>query len=100
MTMVIIKEPVKFIWDKGNKDKNWLKHKITNQEGEEIFFDKNKKIHFDRKHSLKEKRHILLGKTKKNKLLYIVFTIRDKKVRIISARKLNRKEKKLYGKTT
>lgn len=98
--MLAIKEPIEFIWDRGNIDKNWTKHKVTNRECEEAFFDRNKKIYKDKLHSGKEERYILLGKTKKGRLLYTVFTIRKKKVRIISSRDINRKERKLYEKTT
>ncbi len=87
-----------FQWDKGNKNKNWLKHKVSNQESEEAFFDKKVKILKDILHSNKEKRFILLGKTKKERLLFIVFTIRDKKIRVISSRDANKKEVKLYEK--
>lgn len=97
--MVILKKPVEFIWDKGDKDKNWLKHRVSNQECEEAFFDENKKITKDLRHSKKEKRYILLGKTKKNRLLFIVFTIRNKKIRVISARDIKKKEVYLYEKT-
>ncbi len=93
--MFSIKEPLGFIWDKGNKDKNWIKHKVINSECEEVLFDKNKKIFKDKLHSGKEDRFIVLGKTKKQRLLFIVFTIRDRKIRIISARNLDRKEKKI-----
>lgn len=99
--MVTIRETIEFIWDKGNIDKSWRKHKVTNRECEEIFFDKNKKIYKDKLHSFdKEDRFILLGKTKKRRLLYTVFTIRKKKIRIISARDINRKERKLYNEKT
>jgi len=98
--MLTIREPIKFIWDKGNIDKNWLKHQVTNRECEEVFFDKNKKISKDVLHSNKEKRYILLGKTKKDRLLFIIFTIREKKIRIVSARDINKKEVRLYEKTT
>lgn len=98
--MLTIKELVEFIWDKRNIDKSWIKHKVTNQECEEAFFDKNKKIYKDKLHSLKEDRFILLGKTKKGRLLYIVFTVRRKRVRIISARGINRKERRLYNEKT
>lgn len=91
-------EPIVFIWDKGNKDKNWIKHQVADKECEEIFFDKNKKIYKDKLHSAKEERFILLGKTKNNRLLYVVLTIRNKKIRIISARDINKKERKLYEK--
>lgn len=98
--MTILKKPIEFIWDKGNFDKNWLKHKVTNRESEEIFFDSNKKIAEDRFHSGKEERFIVLGKTKVKRLLFIVFTLRSKKVRIISAKDMNKKERSLYEKTT
>lgn len=98
--MFKIKEPIEFQWDKGNMDKNWIKHRATNEECEEVFLDENKKIAKDILHSEKEERHILLGKTKKRKLLYVVFTARNKKIRIISARNTNKKEKKLYEKST
>ena len=94
--MITIKEPHEFEWDKGNKDKNWLKHKVKNEECEEIFFDKKKKILKDVLHSGKEKRFIILGKTKKERLLFVVLTIRNKKVRVISARDVNKKEVILY----
>jgi uncharacterized DUF497 family protein len=94
--VITIKEPHEFEWDKGNKDKNWLKHKVKNEECEEIFFDKKKKILKDVLHSGKEKRFIILGKTKKERLLFVVFTIRNKKVRVISARDVNKKEVILY----
>jgi len=54
----------------------------------------------DTSHSNKEKRYILLGKTKKERLLFLVFTIRKKKIRIISARDLNKNERKLYEEKT
>ncbi len=46
------------------------------------------------------KKDILIGKTKKERLLYIVFTKRGKKLIIISARDINKKEKYLYEKKT
>lgn len=94
--MAVFNEPVEFVWDKGNKDKNWLKHKVSNQECEEVFEDKNKKIFKDPVHSQTEKRYILIGMTKNEKLLFIVFTMRNEKVRIISARNINKKERRLY----
>ena len=94
------RNPIEFIWNKGNKDKNWLKYKVTDKEAEEAFFDENKKISKDKLRSKKEERFIVLGKTKRNRLLFIVFTIRNKKIRVISARDINRRERKLYEKAT
>ena len=98
--MIVISQPIEFEWDENNKDKNWIKHKVRNEEAEEVFFDDNKKLYFDPTHSHQEKRYIIVGKTKKKRLLFVVFTLRKNKVRVISARDLNkRKEKQLYEKT-
>lgn len=94
--MRVFREPIEFEWDKGNVDKNLIKHRVKNEECEEVFFDLNKRVLRDPLHSVKEKRHILIGKTKKKRILFIVFTTRKKKVRVISARDLNKKELHLY----
>ncbi len=98
--MIVIKEPLKFQWDKGNIDKNKKKHNVDEKESEEPFFDKEKVIYKDKFHSDKEDRFILIGKTKEKRLLYIVFTKRGETARIISARDINRKEVLLYEKKT
>lgn len=89
-------ESVQFDWDLGNENKNWVKHQISNSESEEIFFDKDKIILKDVLHSEKEDRFIIFGKTKKTKILLVVFTKRKNKVRIISARVADKKERKFY----
>lgn len=94
--MKILDNTIEFQWDKGNKGKNYQKHKVTDQECEEAFFDQNKKILKDVLHSHHEERYILLAQTKQNRILFIVFTIRSNKVRVISARDLNKKEDRLY----
>lgn len=95
--MKILKKPLEFEWDKGNIGKN-KKHNVADKEAEEVFFDEKKVIYKDIFHSQKEERFIILGKTKKERLLYTVFTIRGKKIRIISARDINKKEVRLYEK--
>lgn len=90
-------KPLEFDWDKDNKYKNWEKHQVDFRECEEIFSNKPLKTFYDIKHSQKEDRFIALGTTDKNRKLYIVFTVRNKKIRIISARDMSRKERKFYG---
>ena len=97
--MGVAKEVSGFEWDEGNSNKP-KKHGLTLEETEEAFFDDNKIIFADWKHSVTEQRTTLLGKTKKGKLLNITYTIRDSKIRIITARPLNKKEVKLYEKAT
>lgn len=96
MYMIGVDEVTGFQWDKGNITKNPTKHQIKNSQSEEIFLDENLLTIEDIKHSQKENRQIAIGKTFDKTLLFIVFTIRNKKVRIISARKANPKEKKAY----
>ncbi len=96
--MRILPEPVSFQWDKGNENKNYLKHKVTNKEVEQIFSDKNLLLFEDTKYSKKEKRYQALGKTDEQRLLFVSFTVRGDKVRIISARDASRKEEKYYEK--
>lgn len=91
--------PKEFIWDKANTDKNWLKHKVKTDEAEEVFFDKHRQEYPDPIHSTNEVRSIIIGITKKERLLLVVYTERNKKIRIISARDINdRRERKLYEK--
>lgn len=98
--MIGIGDTEEFLWDSGNRDKNLIRHDVHWQECEEAFFDEAKKIHPDPQHSRTEERYILLGKTFVGRLLFIIFTIRDKKIRVISARNLNKKELYLYEKET
>lgn len=88
-----------FEWDKGNKNKNWKKHKVADKECEEVFADPYLKIVKDVFHSKQEPRFILIGKTGSERILYLVFTMRSEKIRVISARDLNKKERKIYEKT-
>jgi len=89
-----------FDWDEGNIHKNWLKHNVSSLECEEVFFDSYLKIVGEKLYSGNEVRFIILGKTKKGRLLFVVFTLRNNKIRVISARDINKKEKKLYEEAT
>lgn len=93
--MRFLRQPAAFEWDKGNKGKN-RKHRVTDEECEETFFDPQKKLLKDVLHSQTEPRYLLIGSTKHQRLLFVVFTFRNDKVRIISARDLNQRERRLY----
>lgn len=94
--MEIFKNLAGFEWDAGNRDKSALKHRVTNEESEEVFFDPHKRIIQSVLHSSSEERHVLLGRTREGRFLAVVFTMRGHKVRVISARDLSRRERKLY----
>lgn len=94
--MKILNDYLKFEWNKGNIDKNLIKHNVANKEAEEVFDNEPKFIAQDIKHSILEKRFQLWGVTNTRRKLTIIFTLRGKKVRIISARDMNRKERSFY----
>lgn len=98
--MRILPEPLSFEWDKGNIDKNLKRHKVTNQEAEEVFRNKPVYVLEDIKHSLKEKRYMLWGITNERRKLTIIFCFRDNNVRIISARDMSQKERRSYEEKT
>ena len=89
-------KPIEFDWDKYNKQKNWEKHNVSFRECEEIFFNQPLKTFYDIKHSQEEVRFIALGETDDDRKLFLVFTIRERKIRVISARDMSRKERRLY----
>ncbi len=98
--MLKLNRPLYFDWDSGNINKSLIKHKVTSKECEELLGKSDKFILVDRKHSLKESRFIVIGRTARNRFLFIVFTLRGRKIRVVSARDLNRKEYKLYEERT
>ena len=95
--MELFRGPLEFEWDSGNQEKNYVKHRVINAECEEVFFDPRKRILKEvfRPGESGEKRYIVIGRTRENRGLYLVFTFRKNKIRVISARDLNRKERGL-----
>jgi hypothetical protein len=87
---------VGFDWDEGNKQKNWEKHQVDYRECEEVFFNKPLLIGDDTNHSFQQQRYYALGRTDMARTLFLVFTVRNNKVRVISARDQSKKERKIY----
>lgn len=94
---VLLSECSGFDWDKGNFQKNWIKHSVSALECEQIFFNQPLIVQNDMKHSGNEYRFFVLGKTDFKRLLFISFTIRNNVIRVISARDMSRKERKVYS---
>lgn len=86
-----------FDWDDGNINKNWIKHKVSPAECEQMFFNRPLVIQDDQKHSEVEKRFYALGRTDSKRNLFIAFTVRNKRIRVISARDMSRKEREVYN---
>ncbi len=101
MASIRIPQPIAFEWDDGNEEKNWEKHGVRATEAEECFFDKQKRLAHDHLHTTQfEVRYILLGKTRRSRLLFLVFTIRNDAVRVISVRDCTPRERKFYDSRT
>lgn len=86
-----------FDWDEANKDKNEKKHGVAGIECEEIFFNQPLIVTAARS-SGHEERFSALGRTHGKRLLSVIFTMRNGRVRVISARPMSRKERILYEK--
>jgi uncharacterized DUF497 family protein len=86
-----------FDWDDANTDKNWHRHKVTPEEAEDVFFHDPFVVRSDIRHSKSEKRYLALGQTGAGRRLYVVFTVRRKLIRVISARDMNRRESEAYA---
>lgn len=95
MEIADLPQPLEFEWDAGNTTKSLLKHSVSNQEAEDAFFNFNI-ILKDQRHSGSENRLGMYGQTNSGKILFVAFTIRGQRVRIISARPADKKERKLY----
>ena len=87
---------VGFEWDTGNITKSRQKHDVSPSECEQIFFNHPLVVARDEGHSDQEDRFFALGQTDAGRLLFVVFVVRKDIIRVISARNMNRKERKVY----
>lgn len=85
-----------FEWDKYNSGKIWTKHNVSPAEGEQVFFNLPLVVDVTAKFAEGEDRFYALGRTDTNRQLFVVFTVRAKCIRIISARDMSRKERNVY----
>ncbi|MEK7127195.1 MAG: BrnT family toxin [Patescibacteria group bacterium] len=81
-----IPKPVAFDWDDGNINKNKISHGVEFAECEQVFLNEPIKI-------LEQVRYVAFGKTDSGRELTIVFELKKDKIRVISARDRNKKEK-------
>ena len=87
-----------FDWDTGNSRKSEDKHGVSMAEAEQVFFNTPLLMLEDAAHSQEELRIHALGKTDSERTLHVTFTLRDsgRLVRVISARDMHQKERKIY----
>jgi len=85
-----------FEWDIDKAKANVLKHNVPFEEGATVFGDERSITIDDTAHSTHEKRKVTLGRSLNKHLIVVVHTVRGTHIRIISARRSSRKERKQY----
>jgi uncharacterized DUF497 family protein len=75
---------------------NLRKHGVSFEEAASVFNDPLATVYEDPDHSANEKRFLTIGTSAQGRLLHIAFADRGGRIRIITARRLTRKERELY----
>jgi uncharacterized protein len=86
-----------FEWDEANRAKILRKHSVTPTECEELFVNQPLVQIEDPEHSAKEPRFIIVGTTNAGRRLFCVITPRGERIRVVSCRPMNRKERIRHG---
>lgn len=92
---LVIRGLVGFEWDEANRRKSEEKHGIAASEAEEALLN-DPLCQVDEGHSDDEQRYVALGVTNDGRRLFVSFTVRRSRVRIVSARPMSRKERVVY----
>ena len=85
-----------FQWDEGNAEKNWLSHQVSRVEAEQVFFNRPLVVIEGEQRSEYVSRYYALGQTDTGRRLFVVFTIREAMIRMISIRPMSRRERRIY----
>ena len=85
-----------FDWDKNKAKKNLSKHQVSFDEAKTVFNDPLYIDFYDPDHSEDEERYLIVGKSSQENLLIVSYTERENSIRIISARKVTKAERKVY----
>jgi len=85
---------LEFEWDPRKAAANLAKHEVSFEEAATVFGDPLGRIVTDPRHSSEEERFVLLGHSKDQRLLTVMYVERGKTIRIISARRATRRERR------
>jgi uncharacterized DUF497 family protein len=88
--------PIKFDWDPSKARRNSRKHRIDFDEASTVFADTLSITIPDPDHSEDEERWVTLGLSNRHRLLVVVHTEEDETIRLISARRADRLERRKY----
>lgn len=91
-------EQLIFEWDENKNTINKNKHGLSFEEAKEVFSDDNAILFDDPDHSIGEERFLIIGMTLSQKICLVSHCYRDNDnvIRIISARKATKNEKRTY----
>jgi uncharacterized DUF497 family protein len=87
---------LRFEWDLEKAEQNLKKHRVSFTEATTIFSDPLSWTFFDPDHSIDENRYITIGLSHFGKLLIVAHTDRGDNIRLISARRTTRQERRFY----
>jgi uncharacterized DUF497 family protein len=89
---------IRFEWEEAKSRENKRRHGVSFEEAQTVFLDENAIRFFDPDHSADEDRFLMLGMSFQLRVLVVChcFRVGDAVIRIISARKANRKEASAY----
>ena len=87
-----------FEWDENKNERNWEKHRVDFADAIHIFLDEDRLEREDTRNNYGESRFQTVGKTEEG-ILFVIYTMRKQnKIRIISARRANSRERQSYEK--
>jgi uncharacterized DUF497 family protein len=91
---------LEFEWDEDKAAANLAKHNLSFEEAATVFADPVAAVFDDEAHSIDEHREIIIGSSASGRLLVVCFTERPPAIRIISARKATKRERKAHEENT
>lgn len=89
---------LEFDWDAKKAASNLRKHRVSFEEAASAFGDVLATVYEDPDHSVRERRYLVIGTSEQGRLLHIAFADRGRQIRIITARKVTKRERELYEK--
>ena len=85
---------MEFEWDEEKAQINLKKHGVPFETAAKVFLDENRIEIYDEANSIEEDRYITIGLA--GDILFVVYTERGPRIRLISARLANARERKVY----
>lgn len=90
---------MEFEWDHNKSERCFTERGFDFAYAVRVFFDPDRKIQKDNRYNYGETRYQLTGKIER-RVFVIIYTLRNDAIRIISARKANKREVKDYENAT